>query len=207
MAVRNRSRWVQPCLLSRLQKKETHWGKGRPPELGCGLGRPIVLQPRGDGPPPPPALSRDSKHFRERVLVSLPSFISQEEVLGPRGGPGALPTCWAAACSVPRAESPHLWLGRVQGPPPAAPAVTSPGSRLNSTLSLGQGGRTLARGCPPPDGAHFTHSALSAPPAAVAALRKADGIDCGHGSWARGSGSGISSRAAAGSLSRRRGGK
>lgn len=48
------------------------------------LGRPnlFVLQPRGDGlrvSPSPPL----SKHFKESVLVALPSFLSPEELLGP----------------------------------------------------------------------------------------------------------------------------
>lgn len=93
----------------------------------------------GEMPPAPPALSRDSKHFQERVLVSLPSFISQEEVLGPRGGPGVLHTRWGAARSVPRAESPHLWLGQVQEPPPAA--ARSDFSRLPSKLKALFGAR------------------------------------------------------------------
>ena len=71
--------------------------------------------------------------------MSLPSFISQEEVLGPRGGPGVLPTRWGAARSVPRPESPHLWLGQVQGPPPAA--ARSDFSRLPSKLKALFGAR------------------------------------------------------------------
>ena len=49
------------------------------------LGHPnlFVLQPRGgDGlrvSPSPPL----SKHFKESVLVALPSFLSPEELLGP----------------------------------------------------------------------------------------------------------------------------
>lgn len=121
--------------------------------------------------------------------MSLPSFISQKEVLGRGAALGCSLHAGVLLTQFPGLSPRTSGWDRCSDRLRPRPTMTPPVSRLNSKLSLEQGGRTLARGCPPPEGAHFTHSALSAPPAPVAALRKADGSDCGHGSWARGSGS------------------
>lgn len=148
--------------------------------LSCSLGE-LAHSP----PPSTPQHSQGTVSTSRRG--SLPSFISQEEVLGRGAALGCSLHAGVLLTQFPGLSPRTSGWDWCSDRPRPRPTVTPPVSRLNSKFSLEQGGRTLARGCPPSDGAHFIHSALFAPPAPVAALRKADGSDCGHGSWARGS--------------------
>lgn len=100
--------------------------------LSCSLGE------LAHSPPPlhSPALSRDSKHFQERVSAF---FHLSRGGAGARSGPGVLSTRWGAAHSVPGSKSPHLWLGLVQRPPPSA--AHSDSSSLPSKLKVLFGAR------------------------------------------------------------------
>lgn len=133
--------------------------------------------------------------------MSLPSFISQEEVLGRGAALGCSLHAGVLLAQFPGLSPRTSSWDRCRDRPRPRPTVTPPVCRLNSKLSLEQGGRTLARGCPPSDGAHFIHSDLFAPPAPVGGKRRA--ATAGTGVGLEGQGPGISSRAAAGYLSRR----